>query len=226
MRLIKAISLLGLTLSFGAQAMAENPFSVRVEGGLTGYGGAVLYEVNPYVSLALGYNGGRVNWRDNIKINKIKYDLDMDNNTTFANVIIRPWGNNNNTWISSFYTIAGIAYIGDNYKLHRYFKPGEKRPSQINKYVPKNVGIEASGYLDYGSNLSPYVGLGISPKFNKNWGAFFEIGTSYTGEAEVHLTHVNGRNVGSIGVKTDYRLDNETIFKWHPVAKLGITYSF
>ncbi|HAD69503.1 MAG TPA: hypothetical protein DCF90_07430, partial [Acinetobacter radioresistens] len=34
------------------------PAAVRAEVGTTGYGGAVSWNVNPYVGLTLGYNGG------------------------------------------------------------------------------------------------------------------------------------------------------------------------
>ena len=55
------------------------PTGARAEIGTTGYGGALLWTANPYVGLALGYNGGDISWSDDLKINGSKYDLDMDN---------------------------------------------------------------------------------------------------------------------------------------------------
>lgn len=226
MKYLSKFIVLGGILAITTSTFAENSFSVRAEGGLTGYGGAVLYEVNPYVSLALGYNGGQVNWKDNIKINNIDYNLKMNNDTSYLNALIRPWGTSNSLWARSFYTAVGLGYIGDNYDVDRYFAAGEKRPSQLNKFVPKSVAVDTKGYLDYSSTISPYLGLGISPQINKNWSVFAEIGAYYTGDAQIHITEINGVNVHDLSQRTDYQLDDEEIFRWHPVAKLGLVYSF
>jgi hypothetical protein len=55
------------------------PVGVRAEVGTTGYGGAFLWQANPYVGLALGYNGGDISWSDDLKIDGTTYDMDMDN---------------------------------------------------------------------------------------------------------------------------------------------------
>ena len=49
------------------------PTGVRAEVGTTGYGGALLWTANPYVGLALGYNGGDISWSDDLSINGSKY---------------------------------------------------------------------------------------------------------------------------------------------------------
>ena len=48
------------------------PTGARVEVGTTGYGGALLWTANPYVGLALGYNGGDISWSDDLSINGTK----------------------------------------------------------------------------------------------------------------------------------------------------------
>lgn len=226
MKLLSTVAFFGVAISIATSSFAENKFSVRAEGGLTGYGGAVLYEVNPYVSLALGYNGGQVNWKNSVKINNIDYNLKMNNDTSYFNALIHPWGTSDSLWARSFYTAVGLGYIGDNYDVDRYFVAGEKRPSQLNKFVPKSVAVDTKGYLDYSSTISPYLGIGISPQINKNWSAFAEIGAYYTGDAQIHITEINGINVQDLSQRTDYQLDDEEIFRWHPVAKLGFVYTF
>ena len=54
------------------------PTGVRAEVGTTGYGGALLWTANPYVGLALGYNGGDISWSDDLSVDGVKYDVDMD----------------------------------------------------------------------------------------------------------------------------------------------------
>ena len=88
------------------------PASVRAEVGTTGYGGAISYNVNPYVGVTLGYNGGDISWSDDVKVNGTTYDLDMDNNTAYLNAEIRPFAN----W---FYMAAGTAYLDNDYKLQK-----------------------------------------------------------------------------------------------------------
>ena len=61
------------------------PTGVRAEVGTTGYGGALLWTANPYVGLALGYNGGDISWSDDLSINGTKYDMEMDNKVGYLN---------------------------------------------------------------------------------------------------------------------------------------------
>lgn len=226
MKLINAITLMGLLSLLGNSAMAESPFSIRTEAGLSGYGGAVMYQVTPNVSLALGYNGGKLNWKDSVRIDNIDYNLDMNNDMTYLNAMIYPWGASDGTWLKSLYTTVGIGYVGNEYDLHRHFKPGDKRPPIINKYVPKNFSVDVKGYMDYPSTISPYIGFGLAPQINEHWGVFAEVGTYYMGNASIHLTHINNYYVNDLAVKTDYKLDDEVIFTWYPVAKIGLTYTF
>ena len=66
------------------------PTGVRAEVGTTGYGGALLWTANPYVGLALGYNGGDISWSDDVEVDDVNYDVDMDNNLTYFNDELRP----------------------------------------------------------------------------------------------------------------------------------------
>ncbi|MGV2482198.1 UNVERIFIED_CONTAM: hypothetical protein IGO34_35965, partial [Salmonella enterica subsp. enterica serovar Weltevreden] len=79
--------------------------------GTTGYGGALLWTANPYVGLALGYNGGDISWSDDLSINGTKYDMDMDNKLAYLNAEIRPWGESTNRWAQGMYVAAGVGYV-------------------------------------------------------------------------------------------------------------------
>jgi hypothetical protein len=226
MKSILLICVTNLLTVSSTLAYAETTFSIRAEGGLSGYGGALLFQTSPYLSFALGYNGGKVNWKDNIKINGINYDIDMNNNRAYLNATLRPWTYHEQSWLRAFHTTLGIGYIGDNYDIHQNFKIGEVRPSQLNRFIPKNVEIDAKGSLDYGNPIAPYLGIGLSPKFTSTWSGFFEIGVYYTGSPTVRLTHLNNHEVKADSKFTHYKLDDSTFFKWHPVAKAGIAYSF
>ena len=93
------------------------PVSVRAEVGTTGYGGAISYRVNPHVGLSLGYNGGDISWSDILKINGTEYDMDMDNNNTYLNAELYPWGASQNAFARALYVAAGVGYLDNGYKL-------------------------------------------------------------------------------------------------------------
>lgn len=141
------------------------PAAVRAEVGTTGYGGAVSWNVNPYVGLTLGYNGGDISWTDDLSVDGTKYDLDMDNNLTYLNAEIRPWAN----W---FYMAAGVAYIDNDYDLSRRIGGGETLSIDGNDYqlAPGATEGRVNGQLSYKNNLAPYVGIGFSPAITNRWG--------------------------------------------------------
>ena len=131
---MKVLKLLAVTAALSASglAMADGsvvdqgyafeanqliPTGARLEVGTTGYGGALLWTANPYVGLALGYNGGDISWSDDIKVNGTKYDWDQDNKTAYLNAEIRPWGASQNVWAQGLYVAAGVGYIDNEYGL-------------------------------------------------------------------------------------------------------------
>ena len=86
MKIVRTILATSLLVSAGT-AMADSsviddgyifdqnkliPTGVRAEVGTTGYGGALLWTANPYVGLALGYNGGDISWSDDLSVNGVK----------------------------------------------------------------------------------------------------------------------------------------------------------
>jgi|SRR5690606_3446926 len=205
------------------------PAAVRAEVGTTGYGGALSWNVNPYVGVTLGYNGGDISWSDDLSINGSKYDLDMDNNLTYLNAEIRPWAN----W---FYMAAGVAYVDNDYELDRRIAGGED--FSVNGVDFTAVGdARINGKLSYKNNIAPYVGIGFSPAITNRWGVFGEIGAYYNGNPTVNLTATGAATSNPLetGVIADFndqvereerniRDDNE--YEWLPVAKLGVSFRF
>ncbi len=203
------------------------PASVRAEVGTTGYGGAISYNVNPYVGVTLGYNGGDISWSDDLSVNGSDYDIDMDNNNVYLNAEIRPWAN----W---FYMAAGVAYVDNDYDLDRRVGADEKFSVNGTEFRAGADGARINGQLSYKNNLAPYVGIGFSPAITNRWGVFGEIGAFYNGNPSVNLTS-SGTATSENGVTADFddqvrreaddiREDNE--YEWLPVAKLGVSFRF
>ena len=204
------------------------PTGVRAEVGTTGYGGALLWTANPYVGLALGYNGGDISWSDDVKVNGSEYDLDMENKTAYLNAEIRPWGASTNRWAQGVYMAAGVGYLDNDYDLT---KRSENGSITVNDN-PYSVNGSVNGKMSYKNDIAPYVGLGFAPKINQNWGVFGEVGAYYTGNPTVDL-NANGTfvNVNDANIDEDIRAEenkirNDDKYEWLPVAKLGVSYHF
>lgn len=210
------------------------PTGVRAEVGTTGYGGALLWTANPYVGLALGYNGGDISWSDDVKINGSEYDLDMENKLAYLNAEIRPWGASTNRWAQGVYMAAGVGYLDNDYGLDR--RVGTNASFKVDGArfnAGLNEDVKIDGKMSYENDIAPYVGLGFAPKINQNWGVFGEVGAYYTGNPKVSLVSSNpaligddGRTLGKAVNDEANKIANDDKYEWMPVAKLGVSYHF
>ncbi len=202
------------------------PTGARAEVGTTGYGGAIQWTASPYVGLSLGYNGGNISWRDDLSVNGTKYDVDMDNNNVYLNAEIRPWGTSDNRWAQGTYFAAGVAYLDNDYDLSQRSKDGNVKLNGTNY----SYNGELRGQMNYKNNIAPYVGVGIAPKFGKNWGVFGEIGAYYTGNPTVNLdadgTFINAKGGSAeADLKAEQqKIANDDKYAWLPVGKVGVNF--
>ena len=196
------------------------PTGVRAEVGTTGYGGALLWTANPYVGLALGYNGGDISWSDDLSVDGVKYDVDMDNKLAYLNAEIRPWGASSNRWAQGVYMAAGVGYLDSEYELNSRAGSGQ---IEINN-TPTNFS-SVNGKVSYDNDIAPYLGLGFAPKINKNWGVFGEVGAYYSGNPTAKLTGVGG-TVADQALLADHErnIENDDEYQWLPVGKVGVSF--
>lgn len=207
------------------------PTGVRAEVGTTGYGGAIQWTASPYVGLSLGYNGGDLSWSDDIKINGSKYDVDMNNKNIYLNAEIHPWGTSKNRWAQGLYVAAGAAYLKNDYDLDRRVDGARGFTVNNTDFLAGAEGVHINGKMKYDNALAPYLGLGIAPKFGKNWGVFGEIGAYYTGNPTVTLQTVSGSATNNAGTSLDaelakeaHKLENDNKYAWLPVGKVGVNF--
>ena len=211
------------------------PASVRAEVGTTGYGGAISYRVNPYVGLSLGYNGGDISWSDNLKIDGTKYDMDMENNNTYLNAELYPWGASQNAFARSLYVAAGVAYLDNEYGLTK--NVGSNSLVKVNgeRFTTKSTeSAKIDGTMNYDNNISPYLGFGLNAPVYKNIGLFGEVGAYYTGNPTVSLKTSgddqiigsNGNTLESAVEKEQRNIENKSKYEWMPVAKVGVSFKF
>ena len=206
------------------------PTGVRAEVGTTGYGAAFLWTANPYVGLALGYNGGDISWSDDLSINGTKYDMDMDNKLAYLNAEIRPWGASENQLAKSLYVAAGVGYLDNEYDLNKRNKNAQGSISVNNVAYTGLGGVE--GTLNYDNQFAPYVGLGFAPKITKNIGVFGEVGAYYTGNPSVKLTSYGNLQNAVPGAPTidqsvaaeANKSAHDDKYEWLPVGKVGVSF--
>ena len=196
------------------------PTGVRAEVGTTGYGGALLWTANPYVGLALGYNGGDISWSDDLSVDGVKYDVDMDNKLAYLNAEIRPWGASENRWAQAFYMAAGVGYLDNEYELNSRTGSGT---IEIDGNETNFTSV--NGKVSYDNDIAPYLGLGFAPKINKNWGVFGEVGAYYAGNPQATLTGVSTNPADQLLLDDHERnIEQDDEYEWLPVAKLGVSF--
>lgn len=204
------------------------PTGARLEIGTTGYGGALLWTANPYVGLALGYNGGDISWTNDVSINGTKYDLDMNNKLAYLNAEFRPWGASQNVWAQGLYVAAGAGYVDNEYDLTKKSKDGNIKINGHNYSYNGRI----DGKMDYQNDIAPYVGFGWAPKITKNIGVFGEVGAYYTGNPDVQLdkkgTFVNvaGNSAAADLRVEENKIRNDDKYEWLPVGKVGVSYNW
>jgi len=195
------------------------PFGVRVEGGTTGYGGALVYSASPNADVVIGYNGGTVSWSGDLDVNGVKYDLEMDNNTTYINAQLRPFAN-------SFHVALGVGYTDNEYSVTG--RPDGEGFYRIDgeKFNVSEVGT-LTGKMSYKNDIVPYVGVGFSPAITTRFGLFGQVGAYYTGNPEVTLVGSNASAAAADAIANERRkIAEDDKYEWLPVAKLGATLRF
>ncbi|MCE6002825.1 ornithine uptake porin CarO [Acinetobacter junii] len=209
-----------------------DPVSVRAEVGTTGYGGAISYRVNPYVGVTLGYNGGDISWSDDLKIDGTKYDMDMDNNNTYLNAEIYPWGASQNAFARALYVAAGVGYLDNDYKLTKNVAADASVKVDGKRFSPGPGGVRLDGEMTYDNNIAPYIGFGLNAPVYKNLGVFGEVGAYYTGNPTVSLNaskeviNSNGESLKDAVSNEEDNIANKSKYEWMPVAKVGMSFKF
>ena len=244
MKSLKSILVASLFATVAGSAMADGavvhdgyefdknkliPTGVRAEVGTTGYGGALLWTANPYVGLALGYNGGDISWDNHLKIDGDKYDMDTDNSNAYLNAEIHPWGASDNRWVQAIYLAAGVAFMDNDYDLKRKINGDREFSANHEKFTSDLDGVEIKGKMKYKNDFAPYLGVGYAPKFG-NWGLFAEAGAYYTGNPEVNLDargQVQGGRQAEFeqAVRDEaHKIENKSKYEWLPVGKVGVSF--
>lgn len=195
------------------------PFSIRLEGGNVGYGGALVYGANQYTDVVFGYNGGDASEiiGGSVKYNGVKYDLDQKNNTPYVNIEVHPFAN----W---FHVAFGAGYIDNDYKIEQANNTGTVKID--NQYfLAKDANLK--GHVKYKNNIAPYVGVGVSPAITDRVGLFAQVGAYYNGNPDVKLSSTSADPALQAALRNEERnIAQDDKYKWLPVGKVGVSVRF
>jgi hypothetical protein len=227
--LITSVALLcGAVTALATDGAAETqtapdyrPLSLRIEGGTTGIGGAASWRFGDHFGLRAGCDYFTYNHNDEVE--GISYDAKLRLQSEPLTLDWYP------SKTSSFRVSLGLAF--NQNRLTGTGTPTSEIEIGDNTYTPAEVGTlnlrveqqPVNAYLSIGGNLF---------YFDKahHWALAGELGVMFTGDAKVGLNRTGG--TGAPGLDADIEKERQQIedklndFKFWPVAKLSLNYSF
>ena len=187
------------------------PLSLGLDAGTTGFGGAVSWRFADHWGARLGLDF--VRWSESgVAIENINYDAKLRLLSEPLTLDIYPWKKR------SFHISAGVMFnqfeaTGTGYATG---------PSGTFRSVEATVREHpVSGYLSIGGNFFYFDRA-------HHWAMGGELGVAYTGVPNVSLSRANGSGLSDDAVNNAKQKLHDYVnqYKWWPVVKLKVTYSF
>lgn len=190
------------------------PFTLGLEAGTTGFGGAVSWRFADHWGARFGFNG--FEYSDNRYVIKdLEYDAKIRVMSEPLTLDIYPWK------AHSFHISVGIQF-NQNQVTGSAVDSGTIIPPAVIGTVNLNVEQQpVNPYLSIGGNFFYFDRA-------HRWALGGELGVAYTGEPKVSLTSsLSGPVIDAALQYEESRIkEYADKFKWWPVAKLMVNYSF
>ncbi|MET3108733.1 hypothetical protein AAKU67_003690 [Oxalobacteraceae bacterium GrIS 2.11] len=221
---IKILAIVVCALVSGAAAAQSVGISAEV--GTLGAGVHLTVPLPESLSARIGFNGYRYGYTGSTS--DVDYDFKLKLQTIDALLDWYPTSN------SSFRLSAGLIHNGN--KITSTGKPSVNGTYTINgnTYTTAEAGV-VNGEIDFRS-AAPYLGLGWgnAASKEKGWGFTSDLGVVFQGSPSSNLS--SSGCVASAQVCTqlysDLNVENTNLeskmnnFKYYPVIRVGISYSF
>jgi len=197
------------------------PFTLGLEAGTTGVGGSAHWRFLNHFGI-----GGGFNWLNfsmpELEGDNVRIEVDLKFQVAPLTLDYYPFKKR------SFRISAGMAYNGNEFSGSSTYT--EETVIGDNSYSPEDIGTLT---LDakLGNQFVPYVGIGgVMFYFDKahRWSLGWELGVLFTGSPEVSLKSSNT----VAGLAEDLEREQRSIeddlsgFRFYPVAKIALSYSF
>jgi hypothetical protein len=215
------------------EEVAYQPFTIGAEAGTTGFGGAASWRFSDHFGARAGMHYFSYT-DDGREIEGVTYDAKLKLSSAPIAVDIFPWKSR------SFRITAGVL-INQN----------ELTGSSMGEYDLGNyyisIGDSGNVYQTDGSGgvgalhmkveqqaVSPFLAIGGNFYLDKakRWSLSGELGVAYTGSPDVTLSTASGAESGNAALQHDLDVETEQLedgaekFKFYPIIKVGLNFSF
>jgi hypothetical protein len=195
---------------------AYRPFSLSAEAGTTGLGGTARWRFADHFGLRAGMD--YFSYSDSREIEGITYDAKLRLQSEPLTVDLYPWKNH------SFYLSLGVG-------LNQNRLTGTASTTQPidigNTTYPGGATLDLSVKQE---SVNPYVSIGGDLLYfghAHRWALAGELGVMFSGDPKVKLSSSTvGVNPTDIAAEQKKIEDSVKDFKFWPVAKLALNYSF
>ena len=222
-RFLPLIVMGSLTMAHVTAASADD-LALTVQGGTTGLGAGLAYQLSEQLNVRGSYNGFEYNHDETV--DELEYDLDLELSTA---ELLLDW----HPFSSGFRLTGGIVYNGTDLT-------GDARPSGTGTvefggqtFLVQDIGsVDAD--VDFAS-VAPYLGIGYGQPFGQRLSFSADLGVMYQGSPEASLQVRPGPGVDPVtqarleqaAAEQERELEDELDpLRFYPVARIGLAYVF
>lgn len=218
-----AITLLGLTCSYGQSTDFLNNFGIGAHAGTQGFGGHLTYDINEKLYLRGEFNLFSFTEED-LELDDIIYDGELDLSSFGVTLNYVPWE-------SGFRVSAGLFSLDNTVSIDANAADQELT---IGDTVFDTGGLNDRAFGEAGfDTIAPYVGIGVDLEFGRRdqWAFSVDLGVLFVGEPDVDF-RVEGTAIEAAITEADIQAEEDSIsddieaFQFYPVFKIGLTYRF
>ena len=227
------------TADSAPEAPAYQPFSLGAEAGTPGFGGSISWRFADHFGVRAGFNYFSYSSSgDEFLGEKIEAQDQLQNPTGVATIntklhlMSEPLGLDIYPWRKSTFRITVGIMLNQNEQTG--VVPADPVAQQTYYVIGNNpLGYDSAAIGDLTMKIkqqpvSPYVSLGASYFFDKakHWSLGGEIGVAYTGNPEVTLSTGTPNSVNPADLNAEAQKMQANAWKFFPILRIGVNYSF
>ena len=214
----------GMMTAAAANMASADTLAFTVNGGTTGLGAGLVFNVSEQVNVRGSYNWFEYSHEE--EIDDLEYDLDLELSTVELLLDWHPFG-------SGFRITGGVVHNGTDLT-------GEGRPTSTGTvkvgdqlFQAQEIG-SVDAQVDFNS-VAPYLGIGYGKPFGQRLSFSADLGLVYQGSPDATLRARPGAGLDPVtqarleqaAREEERELEDELDrFRYYPVARIGLAYAF
>jgi hypothetical protein len=197
------------------------PFTLSLEAGTTGLGGAVHWRFMNYLGIGAGFSGLSLGMGE-VEGEGTQFDADLRLQVAPITVDFYPFKK------KSFRISAGIAFNGNEITSNTTYTEDQEIGDGV--YTPDQIGT-LSLDAELGNTVVPYLGVGGTLFYfdeAHRWSLGWELGVLFSGSPDVSLRS----SASTPGLEADLEKERQSLeddldaLTIYPVAKIAISFAF